>query len=285
MRKISKPAILPQDVFDACVDSIHDGNLQSKFKKIANNFAAAAADYDNLATGANLYQIAAYVGNNTSVVIGGVTKDELKKLYSQQMVGENKPARKIYETLRALSLGMLCPLCGFGQVKTLDHYLPKGKFPLYSVMPSNLVPACRDCNTGKLTKTGASAEEQTIHPYFDKKHYFEDQWLFAEVKQTSPATVIFFSDPPKSWDLVSMLRVKTHIKNYDLSSRFRIQVADHLSSLRYELNYLSDAKSRSEHLLQRATSSKQVHVNSWQTALHQALYKNAWYCQSGFTLS
>ncbi|TPJ42888.1 HNH endonuclease signature motif containing protein [Mesorhizobium sp. B2-7-1] len=60
----------------------------------------------------------------------------------------------------------MCPFCGgLGHTWTLDHYLPKANFPAYSVNPSNLVPCCRDCNSGKNASFGAELHEQTLHPY------------------------------------------------------------------------------------------------------------------------
>ena len=39
-----------------------------------------------------------------------------------------------------------CPFCGIGTVSTLDHYLPKSKYPALAITPKNMIPACRDCN-------------------------------------------------------------------------------------------------------------------------------------------
>lgn len=284
MRAIEKPSYDASEVFAMCVGSIEDEDLRDKLGEIAVDAARAAADYDEKASSASLFTIPIHVGNNSTVVLGGVTKGELKSLYTQHMVGAGKPARRIYDNLRALSLGNKCPLCGIGEVKTLDHYLPKAKYPLYSVLPNNLIPACRDCNTGKLASSANSAGDQSIHPYYDPEYFFSDQWLVAEVVPTEPATVHFFVAPPESWDSVSRDRAIAHFKNYDLSTRFSVQIADQISALRYELAYLPDEESRRQHLFQRAESHKEVHRNSWQTALHQALANSLWYCQEGFNL-
>ncbi|WP_053161421.1 HNH endonuclease [Streptomyces caatingaensis] len=61
----------------------------------------------------------------------------------------------------------LCPLCGISKVTTIDHQLLKGRYPLLAVVPVNLVPACRDCNTGKGEEAPATAEDQPLHPYYD----------------------------------------------------------------------------------------------------------------------
>lgn len=284
MRAINKPNFDPNFVYALCVGSINDLELRNRLSGIAKDVALACSTYEALADSGMLYTIPEHKGNNSTEVLGGVTKGELKSVYTQHMVGKDKPARSVYESLLSLSPGKKCPLCGFGHVKTLDHYLPKAKFPLFSVLPINLIPACRDCNTGKLASTSSVANEQSIHPYYDREHFFTDQWLTAKIEQTEPATVLFYVTPPEVWDSLSKNRAEAHFKSYSLSSRYSVEVANQLSELRYELAYMSDEESRRDHLQQRAESCKKVHKNSWQTALHQALANSPWYCDAGFAL-
>ncbi|AOE85885.1 hypothetical protein [Pseudomonas sp. TCU-HL1] len=63
----------------------------------------------------------------------------------------------------------LCPACGeFGKPNTLDHYLPKGKYPHFSVTPANLFPMCDSCQKEKLEKTHTAKEPRLfLHPYYD----------------------------------------------------------------------------------------------------------------------
>lgn len=62
-----------------------------------------------------------------------------------------------------------CPACGEpGSPNTLDHYLPKGKYPHFCVTPVNLFPMCDACQAWKKEKTGnAETPRFFIHPYFD----------------------------------------------------------------------------------------------------------------------
>lgn len=64
---------------------------------------------------------------------------------------------------------LLCPACGEpGRPNTLDHYLPKGRYPQFSITPANLFPMCDACQAKKLVKTGNAAEPRFfLHPYFD----------------------------------------------------------------------------------------------------------------------
>lgn len=62
---------------------------------------------------------------------------------------------------------LVCPMCGSMHSGTLDHYLPKNGFPIFSVFSKNLVPACK-CNIKRgETLLGADPGERVLHPYFD----------------------------------------------------------------------------------------------------------------------
>lgn len=62
---------------------------------------------------------------------------------------------------------LVCPMCGSMHSGTLDHYLPKNGFPIFSVFSKNLVPACK-CNSKRSeTLLGANPGERVLHPYFD----------------------------------------------------------------------------------------------------------------------
>jgi hypothetical protein len=63
----------------------------------------------------------------------------------------------------------LCPICGeAGRPNTLDHYLPKARYPHFCVTPLNLFPMCDACQLAKGNKTGNTDSPRFfIHPYFD----------------------------------------------------------------------------------------------------------------------
>ncbi|MDA1935454.1 hypothetical protein COM77_23305 [Bacillus cereus] len=54
----------------------------------------------------------------------------------------------------------ICPFCDISLTVSKhsyewEHFLPKSKFPLLSMNPYNLFPACKPCNNGKGTKVGS----------------------------------------------------------------------------------------------------------------------------------
>ncbi len=61
----------------------------------------------------------------------------------------------------------VCPMCGSMHSGTLDHYLPKNSYPIFSVFSKNLIPAC-NCNSKRgVILFGPNPGERVLHPYFD----------------------------------------------------------------------------------------------------------------------
>lgn len=75
---------------------------------------------------------------------------------------------EVLDVIRAHGLDF-CPSCGEdGYPRTLDHYLPKEKFPEFSILSRNLSPMCDMCQGAKLAKTlTVTGEKIFLHPYYD----------------------------------------------------------------------------------------------------------------------
>lgn len=285
MRSITAPIISPQQVYQACINGVSDRDSHTRFSAVSNNIVVAAVDYQQKAIAKQLYTIPANDCADNDVVMGAVTKKELKTIYNLYMVKANKPARPIYDSLLSSAPLGRCPLCGMGYASTLDHYLPKSKFPQLSVTPLNLVPACKDCNKEKKTAFSITAEGQSLHPYFDHDAFINDQWLYASVEETTPAVILFFVQPPDHWDNISKERVQSHFTDFKLDLRYSIEASNHLACLRNSLflqwDWLGFVGVKQQ-LMIEALGHFQQHANSWQTAMLQALAKSDWYCNGGF---
>lgn len=280
MFAISKPELDIDSVFDACVNSIQDPYKRDRILGIKSYIRGCYKVYNIHAIYSLLYYLTDEHSSNTAC---NATKGELVKLYEQQMV-KNKEGRKQYDLLVNRAPNGICPFCGFAQATTLDHYMPKKKFPSFSIIPLNLVPSCSDCNTGKNEDVAGNVHEQIIHPYYDHE-LFNEQWLFAEVNNTRPASLTFFTNPPAHWEQTNIERVYSHFKDFKLAKRFSVQVADEISILRYELEYdfnISQGCGVKQALTKKHSACSRVHKNWWKTAMYQALASSNWYCNGGF---
>lgn len=285
MRALTPPQLTFTDVLNTCVSSISCQTQAQNINAINPQLNNSVQDFDTKAATADLFQIQTFTGNDDAVVTGQVTKSQLKGLYTFQMVPAGKPARQYYDQIMMQAPLRICPFCGFGQVDTLDHYLPKAKFPLLSIHPNNLVPSCTPCNKGKNAGIATSKNEQCLHPYFDLGHFINEQWLFAEVIHTRPARIRYFVQAPNHWPEADKARVNCHFNDFKLASRFNIQAGDEISSLRIELDIdyqINQQTGVEQALLKKHAVASQQHTNSWKTAMYQALAVDDWYCSGGF---
>lgn len=274
------------EVLRSCLASIPSDDVRDRVEQVSANIIAAGVSYQLSAATSNLFSIPIFVGKDDDPVIANVTKKELKELYSAQLVPASKPSRRYYDALKISAPRGICPFCGFGQVRTLDHYLPKAKFPIISILPINLVPSCADCNKDKTAGIATTAGEQCLHPYFDRNHFINEQWLYAEVIETEPVTIKFFVNAPANWPVIDKQRVLSHFTDFKLARRFAVQAANEIATLNGELQYdypeSGEAGVRSE-LVKKAFVAGNLHKNSWKTAMYQALAVNNWYCNGGFS--
>ncbi|WP_423186822.1 hypothetical protein ACO1PK_00990 [Alishewanella sp. d11] len=286
MRAISPPQIGFSDVLTSCVGSIADQNLVNKINAVTPQLNLTASDFEVKVARADLFQLPAFTGDDSSIIVGQVTKGELKSLYSSHMVPAKKPARSYYDQLKMSAPLNICPYCGFGHVTTLDHYLAKANYPCFSVLAINLVPSCADCNKGKSSSLATTKGNQSLHPYFDHGHFVNEQWLYAEVEQqSSPPSIKFSAIPPTHWQDIDKERVKSHFKDFKLAARFKVQAATELAVLKGELEFYfqeQQAAGVAEALSRKHAAARGQHINWWKTALFHALAHDAWYCSVGF---
>lgn len=278
MRKLQKPNDDPAAVFLTCISHVSDAGLKRRLTSVETDVAAAAEAFETAASNAALHTVPTHVN-----IRGVVSKDEMSDVYDLRMARTGTPGRPIYDKLLAAPANDRCPLCGQRTVSTLDHHLPKAHYPALAVVPSNLVPACFDCNKAKGHVLRLVAGEQTLHPYFDDVE--GDRWLYAEVVQGPPAALRFFVRPPADWDLLKSQRVRFHFNVFKLANLYASHAAEELQNIRYSLTGLfaqAGLEAVRVHLAGESISRRAAHTNSWQTAMYNALEVSDWFCGGGF---
>lgn len=285
MRVIQKPILDSKDVYELCLEGVSDQKYKATLKTLIKDVDSSASQYDQKAISGDLYQIPANLADKDTGVKNGVTKKQLSGLYTQYMVPKLKPARAVYNELLGKAPSGKCPFCGYCDATTLDHFLPKAKFPFLTVVPINLVPSCKDCNSDKNADVAVNAGDQMLHPYYDHNALTGEKWVSARVSRLSPASVEFYVDPPAHWDPTLKLRVAAHFRDNKLANRFAIQAADQLSTLRGTLGIYHDAQGVEGvqfHLNAQAGAERAKYVNSWQSAMFTALANDDWFCDGGY---
>jgi hypothetical protein len=287
LRNLKPPVVGTAVVFEDCVSGVGSAVKRADFAKAKSRYINAESTYLVAAQNHALYQLSSSSEKNSEILFGTLTKSDIKSLYSAQMVPASKAARQHYDKLVISSPQRKCPFCGFGRATTLDHVLNKSDYPWLSIVPTNLVPACKDCNHGKGASRADSASDQTIHPYFESEELSAEQWLFASVRQTTPLTLDYRAEPPTKWNNSLRKRVERHFISFDLKARFAIEAATELAALRFTLKGLHAVAGRAivaQHLAVIASGHAEIFKNSWQTALYQALAGSDWYIDGGYLL-
>lgn len=283
MRRLAQPDMDAKTVYESCVAEVLDLTLKTRLTNAEPDLLKMVAKYLSRAPLNELHMSAASDwGKDDQIVVAGLTKKELTNLYSTHMVKGEDLARTFYDKLM-LAPQSRCPYCGFGQVSTLDHFLPKSYYPAFSVLPANLVPSCKDCNTGKGSGK-LTANSQVAHPYFESDLVEKQLWLHVVVRQTSPASVEYVVRAPVNWPLDLAERVANHFRDFDLASRYGVEAGREIISLASYLDKLTTPESVRKHLQITSEVELELHKNSWEAALYAALAASDWYCDGGWRL-
>jgi 5-methylcytosine-specific restriction endonuclease McrA len=286
MRKLNIPAIDFRYAFGECVNGVGSAATQQNYMQNVTTHVQIEQQYSQLAASGDLFGLPRFQSGPglDQVVHGQLRRSELTKLYTQYLVPKGKPARVIYEELKVTANGK-CPFCGdIGHVTTLDHFLPKANFPIYSVCPNNLVPCCRDCNSEKLNSYATTKGGQTLHPYFDANHFFSTQWVTASVIPGDPPVVEFHVSPPQNWSADDQQRVTSHFDEYLLAEKFGREAAADLPEtmhMRRTIMHNLSQQEFSDHLLERS-ANLHFPVNNWRRVMFSALGQSPWFCSQLF---
>lgn len=284
MKKLAAPLVGELDLFDACTSEMDEVTRQA-FTESRPQMQDVATDFATTSTTQTWCQLPrTRHGHKEDIVAGGLSKGDLMDLYDNGVVKSKGRPRDIYDKILAAAQG-LCPYCAdIGSAKTLDHYLPKAKFPGLSVHPHNLVPACRDCNTDAGAGFPIHENLQPIHPYLDKECFFTERWVRAKVVRCEPVVVIFFADPPANWPDIDKQRAKKHFEDCDLKSRFSNQVSGDLGPLilqrKSSLSVFSPDQFKSH--LRVIADDDNILLNGWKRTMYLALCESDWFCFADF---
>lgn len=291
MRKLEIPAYAAIELFDVSVAGLSDAGLRAKF--IANRpqieIAFTAFETETLTkTWCNLPR--ARLARREAIIAGNLSKAELVDLYVNGVVKSNGRPRTIYDQIK-LSAHDECPYCGGigemgeeGELGTADHFLPKARFPVYSVLPANLVPACQVCNKGMGSSFPTDPDLQPLHPYLDELHFFNEKWTTASVREDEPIVVDFDIEAPAGWSAKDRKRVGQHFEDCKLKARYRSRVSGELTTVisqrKTSLKTLTAEHFR-YHLSVVADEPK-LPINGWKRTLYSALANSAWFCKREF---
>ncbi|SFC42066.1 hypothetical protein [Bacillus sp. UNCCL81] len=210
---------------------------------------------------------------NITVATSFTTTDEedLRSCYGENV--EFKKQVAIIQNMQSIAMQAVCPYCGIGEPETLDHYLPKGLFPEYSVFPSNLVPCCDPCNRKKGEKWLENGVRRIISFYNENiptYKYLHVNLIFE--RSVSIPTInysLIFDEESNLTKTICM-----HYRDLNLFERYEKQINDKVSGLYDEILEGATTLSIDEqkaNLTRRINSLiKRFGINYWEAQLYEA---------------
>lgn len=273
MRPLDKPDINVEDIFCACSEHFRDKDLVNRLLSCKDSIVKISSDFDKLATEHETYKMDESIANK-----GVVTDKELKKVYTEKMAAPNSIGKKYYSQILAMPHNELCPLCGARMVSTLDHYLPKAKYPSLSVTPTNLIAACRDCNFDKSDIEFTSSDDETLHPYYDNIE--NHRWLFCDVMESNPISFKYGIKMMDTTDEILFQRITNHFDTFNLGKLYSVKASEMISGIESMLKRLYSRAGESAVRLQieeDMLSRELLSLNSWQSAFYRGIHNSKWF--------
>lgn len=204
--------------------------------------------------------------------------DQMKSAYKTLMV-KGPGRRPVYDAIMSGAQLRRCPLCEFGEVTTLDHFLPQSQFCATILDPFNLVPVCKDCNFALLNFVASSATDEGIHPYYWKN---EQSWLIGEVRHEEQPYIYFQPDFTSDFDAEKRSRISAYFGRLKLGDRLAVQSAtaiQQISASIRSMRPLRDPNVISDHLTDYALQLEPTFgPNYWHAVVLRTLAADEWYC-------
>lgn len=203
----------------------------------------------------------------------------LRAAYGQVQVGRRLSQLRA----RILASAQSCPYCGFGEVRDLDHYLPRSTYGELAIHPRNLVPSCSPCNNAKRAVYPGMPAAQgpgLIHAYF--QHLPDEDFLKADVAFAADGTlsVAFRIDNP-GMDAGLAAKLDFQLTRLKLNDRYRAQVNKFLSEQRTAMLTIHEmgASVFSDYLARSSAGLvASFGRNDWRVALLRGLASDPAFC-------
>lgn len=198
---ISEKKYIKTDDCEDCEDCELEIEDKICTKKILKNITTLIKDRYNV-----------YERSLEKITIHKKEKEALEKLYSSP----TKTAGELKMKIKTKNEYLACPYCGIGEIETIEHILPKGFFPEFSIYSANLIPCCFKCNLLK----GDNIKDNTNNEYVTYNFYQDEvpneELLKIEIILKDGIPIAKYSVDDRASNLF-----KNHVKNLDLLERYK----------------------------------------------------------------
>ena len=273
MIKLKKIEMDQKKIINDLIPNIRDVNLKKRIVSSENEIIEKSKKYDKTAEKSELYKFEEH-----DKLESGAQKNDMIKLYNEKFSRLDQLGRKYYDKIILSAPYKRCPYCGHREVSTLDHYLAKTKFPVFSITPYNLIPCCSECNRQKTSTVIKQKEKQIIHPYYDD--FSKETWIFARLIEGDPIVFEFYVQCPKEWDEIKKERAKNHFEEFKLNELYSPYAAEESIECLGRIKRLFKKGGQElamDELQEDIRTIKEHAMNSWKVAMYQAIRDSSWF--------
>lgn len=278
MLRLALPTMDHKHVYELSQERFTSRTFKQRLSHGQPDVLALGTEYVARGKAGNLHTIRQNTGVPPTIRPG-----DMQRLYKQGLLRKNSEARRCYEKLRLASPFRVCPFCLHRTVKTLDHYLPKDRFAAYAVLPANLLPSCRDCNSEKDEFAAVDRAASLLHPYFDNVD--SDLWLGCELQKLVGLCmpIFFINSAATSPELLQ--RLTSHMETLDLFDLYDVEGARELNDMTGALTdtFAASGKPGVRALCESVAASREALArNYWRAALWRAAAHDEDFCGLGW---
>lgn len=215
----------------------------------------------------------------------GQDKIDLLKLYKY----DNSIIQKLNEEVTTLEGNRLintCQNCTINEINSLDHIVPKDKFPEFSVNPRNLFPSCSKCNGHKSFVWRENSKSVFLNLYLDNLP--EEQYLFCYPTFDEDKITLKFTVENRFGIEQNLFNlIQNHYTRLHLPKRFRKNSHDTIYELNKEINKYKDKIIKEElikTIKEDITEDKRYYgFNYWKAIIKETLINDEQYLDLMFT--
>jgi len=258
-------------VHKSAVSRKDEGELK---KRLLNLDAEVEKEYKNFDAMFALNQIETLTSSSTLQA----SKDDLLTLYNYQSV----VIRKVRENIRSQQIQTItstCQNCTIDSINSLDHILPKSKYPEFVVNPKNLFPCCATCNSKKINSDGKSGGKQFLNLYLDQLPNV--QYLFVKItidKKGDFDFNFYLNNVGGQVDKKVFALIQNHYTRLDLFNRMKFKSIEYLSEFQNKLSSFKNLlpiNQIQQSVSQSIASDQNVYgINYWRCILEMELIYN-----------
>jgi len=203
------------------------------------------------------------------------SEPDLKTLYKYQS-SVIKVLREDIRNLQVKTIISTCQNCTIDSASTLDHILPKAKFPEFIVNPKNLFPCCSTCNSYKLDSFSTDSNQKFLNLYLDELP--DESYLFVDVfldKDEEFNFKYYLDNTENKINADLFLIIENHYEKLHLFDRLRLKSIEHISEFENRITLFRKRLTMAEIVFDFMNAveedRKAYGFNHWKSALELAL--------------